>query len=93
MIHKIDNDVDTGDVYKTIYADLNLPPKSLFRKLNDEAFEELLSISMRLHNQEILETFKQNLGNSKNLLLREWTPGRRFLVARKFKDWENRTGK
>ena len=89
MIHKIDENTDTGDVYKTLFANQNLPPKELFTNLNDLAFQELLDISCRLLGGENLSTTKQNSINSRNIFLREWTPSRRFQVAKKIKDWED----
>lgn len=88
MIHKIDEKTDTGDIYKTISADLNLPPKELFIKLNDQAFAELLDISNRLMRGGDLQSRHQDLSKSKNILLREYIPSRRFVVAKKLKEWE-----
>ncbi len=90
MIHKIAESADTGDVYKTIKVNLNFPPKELFTELNDQAFLELLDISHKLWKGEDLPTFPQNLNKGKNILLREWTPSRRFIVAEKIKNWERK---
>lgn len=88
MIHKIDEKTDAGDVYKIIKPDLSLPPKELFTNLNDVAFAEFLDISYRLWKGENLETVPQNLANGKNVFLRQWTPKRRIIVAKKLKAWE-----
>lgn len=89
MIHKIDEKTDSGDIYSTVKADLNLPPRELFIKLNDEAFKEFLNISNSLWLGKDLPTRPQNLNASKNILLRQWTPSRRLVVAEKIKEWEN----
>lgn len=90
MVHKIDENTDTGDVYETILADTSLPIKEMFINLNDRAFESLLNISYKLWKGEKLETTPQNLNIGKNLLLREWTPKRRFLVAKKIKELDKK---
>jgi folate-dependent phosphoribosylglycinamide formyltransferase PurN len=87
-IHYVHEKVDTGDVLDTIVIDEKLPPKELFTRLNDLAEERFLEIALLLWKNKKLDASVQNIERSRNILLREWTPSRRYAVARKLRDWE-----
>lgn len=89
-VHYVYEKVDTGDVLAKITVDENLPPKELFTRLNDEAEEKFLEIAMLLWKNKKLDATSQNTSSSRNILLREWTPSRRYEVAKKLKEWEDR---
>jgi hypothetical protein len=69
-------------------ADTTLPPKELFKDLHDKAEQSLLDISYRLWKGEKVEAFPQKIQYSRNILLREWIPSRRYKVAERLEKWE-----
>jgi folate-dependent phosphoribosylglycinamide formyltransferase PurN len=88
-IHYVHTAVDTGDVLATVTVDSRLPPKEFFTELNDRAEEAFLEIAIQLWKHEKLDSTPQNTERSRNILLREWTPQRRYAVAQKIQAWEN----
>lgn len=87
-IHYASAGVDQGNILATIRADLSLPPKDLFRKLNDDAEKQYLTIAKRIFNGEHLPSEPQNISIGKNLLLKHWTPKTRYKLANQILKWE-----
>jgi folate-dependent phosphoribosylglycinamide formyltransferase PurN len=87
-IHYINEKVDTGDMLATLYADTTLPPKECFQDLNNRAEHELLRIALELWKGKDVESIPQEKKGGRNVLLREWTPSRRWAVAKKLEQWE-----
>lgn len=87
-IHYLHEKVDTGDMLATLHADTSLPPRECFQDLNNRAENELLRIALELWRGKDIEATPQHTTESRNVLLREWVPSRRWLVAKKLEDWE-----
>ncbi len=90
-IHYINEKPDAGDILTTIKGDINCHPKKLFQNLHQEAVNKYIEIiSNLLQNKELLAT-PQDISVSKNLLLKSWTPSKRYAVAKKIINWEKQT--
>ena len=89
-IHKVAPRVDAGEVYTVVEPILSLPPKELFRDLNNRARALFIDIAVRLHAGEMVPSTKQDLNKGVNLLLRNWTPRVRYAVARRLRTWEKK---
>lgn len=89
-IHYLQEKVDTGDALSILLANTTLPPKELFKDLHDKAEQSLLDISYRLWKGEKVEAFPQKIQYSRNILLREWIPSRRYAVAERLEEWEGK---
>jgi len=81
-IHYAEEKVDTGDIITTINADYTKPPQEMFQELNDLAQKTYLDTVIKLFNGEELPRIPQNKSRSKNLLLKDWTPSRRYKLAK-----------
>jgi len=81
-IHYAEERVDTGDIITTINADHTKPPQEMFQELNDLAQKTYLDTVIKLFNDEELPRIPQNKSRSKNLLLKDWTPSKRYKLAR-----------
>lgn len=90
-IHYLHEKVDTGDMLATLHADITIPPKECFQDLNNRAEVELLRIALELWKGKDLEATPQHTKGSRNVLLREWIPSRRYAVAKKLEQWEKET--
>ncbi|MEX0910326.1 MAG: formyltransferase family protein [Candidatus Paceibacterota bacterium] len=87
-IHYVNDKPDAGDILTTIRADLNHPPKILFQNLHHVAINKYIEIISDLYlNKELIAT-PQNISLSKNLLLKSWTPSKRYMVAKAITEWE-----
>ena len=87
-IHYADRRVDTGEIIERIVADINKPPRELFRDLNDRAEERFLEVATRLFAGETLPSTSQKAQSGDKFLLRDWTPSVRYKTARQILEWE-----
>lgn len=87
-IHYVENRVDCGDILHTIAADLQKPPRELFRELNDLAEASFLEVAHRLYQGEKLPCQRQDSSIGENFLLKNWTPTTRYKLAQQILDWE-----
>lgn len=90
-IHYLHEKVDTGDMLATLHGNITLPPKECFQDLNNRAEVELLHIALELWKGKDIEATPQHTKHSRNVLLREWIPSRRWSVAKKLEAWEKET--
>jgi folate-dependent phosphoribosylglycinamide formyltransferase PurN len=90
-IHYLHEKVDAGDILETVTIEGKLPPKQLFKMLNDEAEARFLDIATRLYKGETVPAREQKTSLGKNILLREWVPSVRYLVGQKIKNWEEKS--
>ena len=89
-IHYISEKPDAGDIIRVIPADLAKKPKELFCSLNDQAVHAYLAVAADLHMGKQLPTEAQDISQSKNFLLRSWTPSVRYELGKKIIAWEHR---
>jgi hypothetical protein len=89
-IHKVSPRVDAGEVYAVVGPVLSLPPKELFRDLNNRARAVFIDIIVRLHAGERILSWKQDTKKGVNVLLKNWTPRVRYAVARRMRTWERK---
>lgn len=90
-IHYVNEKPDAGDILTTIKGDITCPPQTLFQNLHKEAINKYIEIiSNLLQDKELIAT-PQDISISKNLLLKSWTPSKRYAVAKKIIDWEKNT--
>lgn len=88
-VHYINGKADAGEILLTVSADRNLPPQELFKDLHSKALEQFLDIVHKLANNEQLPAQSQDIRDSKNFLLKHWTPSVRYKLGRKIINWEN----
>jgi folate-dependent phosphoribosylglycinamide formyltransferase PurN len=87
-IHYAEEKVDSGDILATITADVSKPPRELFRELNDKAEKLYLNIAHRLFMDEDLPRTPQDISQSENFMLKNWTSKMRYGLAQKMVKWE-----
>jgi folate-dependent phosphoribosylglycinamide formyltransferase PurN len=87
-IHDAVEEVDSGNILETISVNSALPPQELFRELNDKAEERFLDIASRIYKGEELIGAPQDTSRSEKMLLKDWTPSRRYQLARQMLEWE-----
>ena len=87
-IHYINGRADAGDMLAVLAGDASKKPRELFRDLNDRARETYVDIATRLHRGESIPVQRQGHLSGNTLLLREWTPHRRFRVCERILRWE-----
>ena len=90
-IHYINSKADSGEILSTILAGNNSHPSDLFRDLNDRAINKYLEVVRDLYSGREVESRPQDTTQSKNFLLKYWTPKTRYKLAKKMRDWERRT--
>lgn len=87
-IHYLHEKVDAGEIIQRIALQKGLPPSKLFRQLNDDAEQKLITTVQGLLRDEKPATIPQNNIRGRNVLLREWVPSRRYEVAKILQSWE-----
>lgn len=90
-IHYAVDEVDIGDILETVTVDTSLPPRDLFRELNDKAKERYLQIALELFGGKNLAQKPQDTSQSQKFMLKNWTPKTRYKLAKRMARWE-RTG-
>ncbi len=90
-IHYVAKEVDSGDVIARIPADTTLPPREMFRKLNDTTLEHYIEIAKKILRGEEVRADEQNGDEGKYYFLNQWTNEVRYKVGRHLLRWE-RTG-
>ena len=90
-IHYAEAEVDSGEILMTLKADTSKKPREMFRDLNTRAENAYLDVAHRLFLDQSLKSEPQDIRNSENFLLKNWTPRVRYNLARQIMEWE-RTG-
>jgi folate-dependent phosphoribosylglycinamide formyltransferase PurN len=87
-VHYVDSDVDVGDIISTVRPDFSKHPSQIFRDLRDRAQKSYIEIASKIHSGVTVPRKRQSTYVGKNMRLKEWTPERRYKVAKKMRSWE-----
>lgn len=89
-VHYINGKPDAGDILATERMNHALRPPELFYDLHDRAAHTFLHTAVALHNGKDLPATPQDVSESKNFLLKDWSPSVRYQVATKLRKWRDR---
>ncbi len=87
-IHYVNGVLDGGDIIEIIKADTILPPKKLFKKLNNDAQKLFLKTATDIFYNNSIDQRNQNMSIGKNFALKYWTPQVRYKTAKIISNWE-----
>jgi len=82
-IHYVKEKVDTGDILARVRADLRIPPREMFRNINNSAAKTYMDIALRLFRSEKVDAQPQNLSEGKTYFFRDWSYKKEYLLAQK----------
>ncbi len=88
-IHYVNHKADAGDIILSQAATINSDPLTTFQAMNDQAYQSFVEVVQKIHDKESLPRIKQDLQTGKNIRLQEWTPRRRYLLAKRMQNWLN----
>lgn len=89
-IHYLNGKADSGQVVATERLHAASTPYAAFSTMHDRAMVKYVDCVATLYQGQSLPTTTPDLSNSENLRLQDWTPKRRFRVAKVLRRWHNR---